>query len=97
MNNGGGCRVWKKGCDLQRAQGSGPHAQLSGFREGRVDVCRLPLLIILLLISLTMTSNPVQTLSLLQMPDQTGKPCWWLALVSSTAQLQQARHMHIVS
>ena len=64
-----GCRVWKKGYDLQRAQGSGPHTQLSGFREGRVDVCRLPLLVILLLISLMMTSNPVQTLSLLEMPD----------------------------
>ena len=59
-----------------------------------MDLCRLPLLIILLLISLTMTSNPVQTLSLLQMPDQTGKPCWWLVLLPLAAQLQQARHMH---
>lgn len=35
-------------------------------------------LIISLLIGLTATSHPVQTLCLLQMPDEAGTPCWGL-------------------
>lgn len=62
-----------------------------------MDLCKLPLLIIFLLVSLTMTGNPVQPPSLLQMPDQAGKPCRRLVSVPLTAQLQRAGHMHTVS
>lgn len=61
-----------------RMLGSGPHTKLPQFR--------LPLLEIVLLISLMMTWNSMQTLSLLQMPDQAGKPRQWLVWVRSAAQ-----------
>lgn len=62
-----------KGLCLQNARVRSPQ-KLPQFREGRVDLCRLPLLKIVLIISLMVTWNSVQTLSLLQMPDQAGKP-----------------------
>lgn len=68
------------GCGVREQCGDGGEPRvgspprLSGLSEGRADLCKLPLLIILLLISLAMTMSPARALSLLQRPDQTGEP-----------------------